>query len=63
MFTGHENDEYTNNHENIQIVKIANLLDFDQSLFYPLKNANYYAFERMNKKEKWKVITDWKPGE
>jgi len=63
MFTGHENDEYANDQKNIQIVKIESLLDFDRSLFDPIKNGNYYAFERMNKKDKWEIIEDWKPSE
>ena len=63
IFTGNESEEYTNDYKNIQIMKIVDLLARDNTLFEPIKNGKYIAFERNEKESKWTIVEDWHPEE
>ncbi len=63
IFTGNENEEYTNDYRNIQIMKIVDLLARDNTLFEPIKNGKYVAFERNEKDSQWTIVEDWNPEE
>jgi uncharacterized protein YegJ (DUF2314 family) len=64
LFNGGEDDEYSNKSKNIRIVNVGWLLDYDPSLFLPIKNGkNGDAYERENRASKWKKVDDWEPQE
>lgn len=58
MFTGLEDDDYTNNPENIEIINVGYLLDKDPTLLEPLKNGYGVAFERDGDGAKWEKVDD-----
>jgi hypothetical protein len=64
LFTGHESDEYANDANNIRLVYVGWLLDFDKTLFKPFKTGNNGdAFERNDKNDEWEKVEDWEPEE
>ena len=63
MFDGAEDDDYTNDPENVRILKVGYLLDKDPSLLEPLKNRYGVAYERDYEKAKWIKIEYWKQEE
>lgn len=62
MFSGEENEEYSNDPQNIQIKKVGYLLDEDPTLLEPLKGSFGSAFERTDKGQQWKKVEDWEPA-
>ena len=63
MFDRAEDDNYTNEPENIRILKQVIYLYKGSSLLEPLKNGCGVAYERDYEKEKWRKIEDWKQEE
>jgi len=61
LFTGHENDDYSNNPANIQIMNVGYLLNKDPSLLEPLKGECGSVFERVSIHSQRKKVTDWSP--
>jgi len=58
MFTGLEDDDYSNDPENLKLVNVGYLLSKDPTLLTPLKKGYGAVFER---EEKWEKIEDWTP--
>lgn len=63
MFSGLEDDDYTNDISNIRIMNVGYLLDIDPSLLEPLKGGYGCAYERENKESQWIKVENWEPSE
>jgi hypothetical protein len=59
MFTGVEDDEYSHDPENIELITVGHLLDKDPSLLEPLKDGYGAAYERDNEQRRWEKIENW----
>lgn len=59
MFSGEENEEYTDNPDNIRIVSVGYLLDKDPTLLEIIKDEISSAYERPNKETPWEKIEEW----
>jgi len=58
MFSGEEDEEYTNNPDNIRIVSVGYLLDKDPTLLEIVKSEIGSAYERQNKEASWEKVED-----
>lgn len=58
MFSGEENEEYTDNPDNIRIVSVGYLLDKDPTLLEIIKDEISSAYERPNKETPWEKVED-----
>lgn len=61
FFTGHEDDEYTEESENIRFCNVGWLLGFEPTLDPFIREPDGAAFEREAKDEPWRRVTDWSP--
>ncbi|WP_271814644.1 DUF2185 domain-containing protein [Clostridium beijerinckii] len=59
MFSGDEDEEYTNNPDNIRVISVGYLLDKDPTLLEIVKSEIGSAYERENKDASWKKVEDW----
>lgn len=59
FFTGHEDDDYINDSNNIRICIVGWLLDFDPSIDAFIREPIGAVYERKNRKEGWYKVTDW----
>lgn len=59
MFSGGENEEYTDNPDNIRIVSVGYLLDKDPTLLEIIKGDIGSAYERHNNETSWEKVHDW----
>lgn len=61
MFSGFEDENYTDDSKNIGLINIGYLVDKDASLIEPLKGSIGCAYEREGRGKPWVKIEDWIP--
>ncbi len=63
FFTGHEDDEYTNNPNNTVLKEVGWLLDIEPTLDEFIREPAGAVYERRTKEQEWYKVTDWSPIE
>ncbi|WP_342480141.1 DUF2185 domain-containing protein [Paenibacillus sp. FSL L8-0340] len=62
LFAGDEDNEYLNNPNNTQLMRVYPILDLDSSLLEPFQHEVGTAFERGSKDGGWVEVKDWGKG-